>query len=174
MRLGPVRRLPRAARLGLGLAVVVFLGLQLVPIRVTNPPVRAEPPWDSPATRRLAAAACFNCHSNETKVAWFERIAPLSWFIAGHVEDGRHELNFSEYDPEDHDGGEKIADTIEDGEMPPPSYTWFGMHGEAKLSAADRAALIRGLTATYGAETGDGDGDGDSGRGRGRGRSGGD
>ncbi|HET9770361.1 MAG TPA: heme-binding domain-containing protein, partial [Acidimicrobiia bacterium] len=89
---------------------MVFVALQLVPKRVTNPAVRAEPPWDSAATRRLAVAACFNCHSNETKVAWFERIAPLSWVIAGHVEDGRHELNFSEYDPSDHDGGEKIAD----------------------------------------------------------------
>ena len=152
--------------MGLVAAVVVFVALQLVPKRVTNPPVRAEPPWDSPATRRLAVAACFNCHANETKVAWFERIAPVSWWIAGHVEDGRHELNFSEYDPRDHDSGEKIAEEVDEGEMPPGYYTWFGMHGEAKLSAADRAALIRGLTATYGPEAGDGD---SGGRGRGRG-----
>jgi hypothetical protein len=55
--------------------------------------------------------------------------------------------------------------------MPPASYTWFGMHGEARLSAADRSALIRGLTATYGDAIGD---EGNGGRGRGRGRSGGD
>ena len=37
--------------------------------------------------------------------------------------------------------------------MPPNYYTWFGLHGDAKLSAADRAALAAGLQKTLGAGT---------------------
>ncbi|MDQ1514619.1 MAG: hypothetical protein QOE80_449 [Actinomycetota bacterium] len=146
--------MPRAARLGLIVVVVVFVALQLVPKRVSNPAVRAEPPWDKPATRQLAVAACFNCHSNRSHLAWFEHVAPLSWWIAGHVDDGRGKLNFSEYDPNRHGSGGRIAREVQKGSMPPAYYTWFWQHGEAKLSPADKDALITGLTATFGPAVG--------------------
>jgi hypothetical protein len=161
---------PRAARLGLIAVVVVFVVLQLVPKRVSNPAVRAEPPWDSPATRQLAVAACFNCHSNRSHLAWFEHVAPLSWWIAGHVDDGRRKLNFSEYDPNHHNSGGRIAREVQNGSMPPDYYTWLWQHSEAKLSATDRAALIKGLTDTFGPAVGvveRGRGPGGNGRGPG-------
>jgi len=146
--------MPRAARLGLIGVVVVFVILQLVPKRVSNPAVRAEPPWDSPATRQLAVTACFNCHSNRTHLAWFEHVAPLSWWIAGHVDEGRGKLNFSEYDPKRHGSGARIAREVQKGSMPPGYYAWFWQHGEAQLSPADKDALIKGLTATFGPAVG--------------------
>ncbi|MDQ1568397.1 MAG: hypothetical protein QOF96_3277 [Actinomycetota bacterium] len=146
--------MPKAARLGLIVVVVVVVALQLVPKRVSNPAVRAEPPWDKPATRQLAVSACFNCHSNRSHLAWFEHIAPLSWWIAGHVDEGRGKLNFSEYDPNRHGSGGRIAREVQNGSMPPGYYTWFWQHGEAKLSPADKDALITGLTATFGPAVG--------------------
>ena len=146
--------MPRWLRFTLIGAVALFVLIQLVPKRVTNPSARVEPPWDSPRTRQLAVTACFNCHSNQTHIAWFERVAPLSWWIANHVEEGRDTLNFSEFDPNHHRSGQKIAHEVEEGSMPPGYYNWFGMHGEAKLSAADRDALVKGLTATYGPAVG--------------------
>ena len=146
--------MPRWLRLTLIGIVALFVLIQLVPKRVSNPSVKAEPPWDSPRTRQLAVTACFNCHSNQTHVAWFERVAPLSWWIAHHVDEGRHELNFSEFDPNHHRSGQKIAHEIVEGSMPPASYTWFGMHGNAKLSAADLEALEKGLQTTYGPAVG--------------------
>ena len=82
---------------GLIVLGVALLAIQLVPYRVSNPSARNEPQWDSPRTRSLAVAACFDCHSNETKVLAFERVAPLSWWIKGHVDDGRAALNFSDF-----------------------------------------------------------------------------
>ncbi|HEV7862821.1 MAG TPA: heme-binding domain-containing protein [Acidimicrobiia bacterium] len=146
--------MPRFLRLGLIVAVALFVVLQLVPKRVSNPTGVAEPPWDNSTTRQLAVAACFNCHSNRTHLAWFERIAPLSWWIVGHVEDGRKKLNFSEYDPNRHHSGANIAHEVQDGKMPPGYYTWLWQHGEAKFSEADRTALIKGLTATFGKAVG--------------------
>ena len=78
-------------------AVGALLLMQLVPYRVTNPPRRQEPAWDSPRTRQLAVAACYDCHSNETNTTWWEDIAPLSWWITNHVKEGRAALNFSEW-----------------------------------------------------------------------------
>ncbi len=47
--------------------IALALLIQLVPYGKahTNPPVVAEPNWDSPQTRALAKQACFDCHSNE-------------------------------------------------------------------------------------------------------------
>src|SRR5574340_945670 len=68
-----------------------FLLIQLVPYgrNHTNPPVTGEPRWDSPQTRALAARACFDCHSNETKWRWYSNIAPISWLIQRDVDSGR-------------------------------------------------------------------------------------
>lgn len=125
--------------------VVGFALIQLVPYRVHNHPTKSEPKWDSPQTRALAVAACYDCHSNHTKKITFEKVAPLSWWITNHVDEGRAALNFSECtNRREHEGGE----TIREGSMPPSYYTWFGMHSNAKLTAAQRQALADGLEAT--------------------------
>jgi mono/diheme cytochrome c family protein len=132
-----------------GILLVAFGLIQLVPYRVTNPPVTSEPNWDSPQTRRLAVAACFDCHSNETHTEWWEDVAPLSWWITNHVKEGREKLNFSEWDTH---GGEAddAAETVRNGEMPPDYYTWLGMHSNADLSPSQRRALADGLEKTLG------------------------
>ena len=80
------------------LAVVgLFVVMQLVPYRVGNPKVVAEPNWDSPETRALTVRACYGCHSNETEKPWYAYVAPMAWLVNNHVEGGREELNFSEW-----------------------------------------------------------------------------
>ena len=138
-----LRRPILAALLG---CVVVLALLQLVPYRIDNPPVRQEPAWDSPRTRALAVAACFDCHSNETQSHWYTKVAPVSWWTVNHVRDGRAALNFSEWPS----GEENPAEAVADGSMPPSYYTWLGLNGQAQLSAADRQALVQGLQAMIG------------------------
>lgn len=136
--------------IGLGIAVVGFLAIQLVPYRVTNPRVVAEPKWDSPRTRQLAVAACYDCHSNETKTLWWEDIAPVSWWITNHVKEGREKLNFSEWGSGHQ--SDDAAETVREGSMPPDYYTWLGLHGNAKLTAAERQQLEAGLQKTLGGD----------------------
>ena len=129
-------------------AIVLAIGiLQLVPIRVGNPATNQQPHWDSPRTLRLAKAACFDCHSNETHTYWWEDIAPLSWWITNHVDEGRDALNFSECTGT---GGEAddAAETVTNGSMPPDYYTWLGLHASAQLSKAERRQLADGLRRT--------------------------
>jgi hypothetical protein len=138
----------------LTVASLVVLGLlvaaQLVPYGRdhSNPPVLAEPRWDSAATRALAVRACFDCHSNQTRWPWYSHVAPASWLVQNHVDDGRRVLNFSEWGRGNAEADE-AADEVREGEMPPSSYVL--LHPEARLTAAEREQLARGLDASLGA-----------------------
>ena len=134
----------------LGILAGLIVAIQLVPYgrNHTDPPVRAEPPWDRPETRALAGRACFNCHSNQTVWPWYSSIAPVSWLTQSDVDEGRGMLNFSEWDRTYKEAG-KAPEVVRTGDMPPWYYT--PMHSEAKLSATEREALAAGLKATLAA-----------------------
>lgn len=132
------------------MVLAVFLLIQLVPYGRDhgNPPVRTEPTWDSPRTRALAVRACFDCHSNEVEWPWYSNIAPVSWYVQSHVDEGRRELNFSEWDlPQD--DADEVVESIRDGEVPPWYYTLPGTG--RSLSAEEMDALVRGLEVTLAA-----------------------
>jgi hypothetical protein len=140
-------RLLKWLLVGLG---VLLLAVQFVPYGRAhdNPPVTAEPPWDSPVTRDLAVRACFDCHSNQTRWPWYSNIAPMSWLIQRDIDEGRDELNWSEWGPESE--GDESAETVLEGSMPPGAYTL--LHQEARLTDQEMDALVEGLVATFGSE----------------------
>jgi hypothetical protein len=146
-------------RRGLLALLVLSIGAQLVPYgrNHSNPPVLAEPGWDSLDTRELAVRACFDCHSNETEWAWYSNVAPISWLIQNHVDEGREELNFSEWHLVQE--GEEAAETVREGSMPTPAYTW--LHSDAQLTAEELERLAAGLAATLGDNGKESDGEGD-------------
>lgn len=129
--------------------VLAFVTIQFVPYGRdhVNPPVGAEPTWDSPETRALAKQACFDCHSNETEWPAYSRVAPVSWLIQRDVSEGRAALNFSEWQRSQKEATEAAKEVLE-GEMPLRIY-WL-MHAHAQLSAADRQRLAHGLERTFG------------------------
>jgi mono/diheme cytochrome c family protein len=143
----------------IGLLVAGGLAIQLVPYGRAhdNPPVSAEPEWDSPQTRKLFWRACADCHSNETVWPWYSNIAPVSWLVQRDVKQGRAACNVSEWGREDQKCDES-AETVLDGEMPPATYRV--MHPRARLDRAEREALIAGLLATFGDEREDRDSEG--------------
>lgn len=130
--------------------VGTFVLIQFVPYGRdhANPPVTAEPAWDSRQTRELAVVACFDCHSNETQWPWYTSVAPLSWLTQRDVDEGRDALNFSEWDRAQ-SKLDDIGKVVLEGEMPPWTYTVI--HSGAKLSDAEKRALADGLAATIAA-----------------------
>jgi mono/diheme cytochrome c family protein len=141
-----LKRLFGLALLGL---VVGFGLIQLVPYGRdhSNPPVQEEPAWDTAETRALVERACFDCHSNETVWPWYSLIAPGSWLMQRDVDEGRSELNFTEWGRGEQEVDE-IVEVVQEGEMPP--WFYLPLHPEARLSDAEKAALVRGLQATLG------------------------
>ena len=147
-------------RRGLGGLVVAFALMQAVPYGWwhSNPPVRAAAPWPDPESERLARAACYSCHSNETDWPVYSYVAPMSWLVRQDVEAGRDAVNFSQWD-EDSDAD---PDAVADGSMPPGRYTV--LHPDAKLSESERRLLIEALESMDRGAERDPDGSDDSGR----------
>lgn len=129
-------------KIGGALLVLAVVGIQLVPVERPNPPVerviRAPADVDSVLRR-----ACWDCHSNQTEWPWYSHVAPISWYVAHDVEDGREHLDFTEWpeDPEEaRDLIDEIGEQVESGAMPPTSYRL--MHPEARLDEETRQLLI--------------------------------
>jgi len=128
---------------------VVLLLIQAIPYgrNHTNLPLVGEPSWDSATTRALAKRACFDCHSHETVWPWYSRIAPMSWLAQYDADQGRRELNFSDWQRGAQEGKRpgKIRKEITGGGMPPVAYRL--MHPEARLTDAEKRRLADALSA---------------------------
>jgi mono/diheme cytochrome c family protein len=132
-------------------AVATFVVIQLVPYgrSHSNPPVTGEPQWANERTRELMVDACFACHSNEVDYPWYASVAPISWEVQHHVDEGREKVNYSEFVTDSGEADESV-EVVEEGEMPPSYFTHLGLHPEADLTPAEIADLIDGLRKTPG------------------------
>jgi len=132
--------------------IVLFIAIQFIPYGKdhTNPKVEAQPQWDSPKTKALFMRACGDCHSNETKWPAYSNVAPISWFVYAHVEEGREHFNISMWGIQKKNKGDEAAEEVEEGDMPLSSYLLA--HPEAKLTKTEKEQLIQGLKNTFGEE----------------------
>jgi hypothetical protein len=127
----------------------VFIGLQFVRPELTNPPVTADL-QAPPAVHEILKTSCYNCHSNETRIPWFDRIVPAYWLVASDVKRGRAALNFSEA------GAWPVArqqaalfdavNQIRLGAMPPRSYQL--VHRDSTVRPEQLAVLMTYLEPT--------------------------
>ena len=128
--------------------IVVFVAIQFVRPALTNPPVdesqtivaRARAP---PEVASILERSCRDCHSNKTIWPWYTQVAPVSWWLKSHVDQGRNNLNLSEWGklPPDRQDRKlrQICDEVQDGQMPLASY--LPMHPAARLSEQDKQTL---------------------------------
>jgi cytochrome c551/c552 len=115
-----------------------------------NPPATGEPAWNSPATRALFRRACFDCHSSQTVWPWYSHIAPVSWLVQRDVNGGRSHLNFTQWDrPQRH--AKDVSAQVQQGDMPP--WFYLPMHPEARLTEAEKRALIDGAEKSLGPQS---------------------
>jgi len=88
--------------------------------------------------------ACFDCHSNNTYYPWYTNIQPVGWWLQNHINEGKGELNFSDfaaYSPKKADHKlEEVVELVEEKEMPLKSYTW--VHKDAVLNAQEIETLV--------------------------------
>ena len=79
---------------------------------------------------------CYDCHSDNTIYPWYNNIAPVSYWLADHVDHGKGHLNFSawesyETDKKDHKL-EEVIEEVKKGKMPLKEYKWT--HADARLT----------------------------------------
>lgn len=124
------------------IAVVAFVMVQFIRPKIGNPPVTGD--FTAPNdVKTIVVRACYDCHSNETNLRWYDKVSPIYWQVAEHVKDGRSHLNFSKWDSlAPADQKEKlweVVNQIAGGAMPIASYAL--VHPSAKISANDLAVL---------------------------------
>jgi hypothetical protein len=122
--------------------VVIVIGLQFVRPAIKNTAVTAELKAP-PQVREILRTACYDCHSNETKLAWFDQIVPAYWLVASDVNNARRHLNFSELatvaEVPQREALFEAINQIQSGEMPPRNYQM--MHRNSKVSPEQLAVL---------------------------------
>lgn len=109
-------------------SLLIFLGLQFIPVDQTNPPVESR----SVGPQRvmdLLQRSCFDCHSNETTWPWYGKVAPFSWAYVNEVNRGRDKLNFSTWNRLSAGDMERLRaeiwNQVKFGEMPPPMHVFL-------------------------------------------------
>jgi hypothetical protein len=127
---------------------LIFVGIQFIrPARI-NPPIDEAETIQTklnvaPEIDSILARSCNDCHSNRTDWVWYSNVAPASWFMAYHVEEGRIELNFSEWGKLSPGRAsrklEEICEQVNAGEM--PIWNYVLLHPSAHLTDADKKAL---------------------------------
>lgn len=128
--------------------LVVFVGIQFIPTNRNQS--EKIPPTDfmmvnnvPREVKSILMISCYDCHSNNTQYPWYNKVQPISWYLEGHIKDGKEELNFSDFgsysDRMQKAKMRSIISQVEDGKMPLPTYTF--LHPEAKLTAEEKQLL---------------------------------
>lgn len=104
-------------------------------ITETNPSVEVK---------TILEQSCYDCHSNNTVYPWYNNVAPISFWLANHIKDGKGHLNFSKWDgyddkKKDHKL-EEVEEMVSEGKMPLNEYTWT--HETARLTEEQRNAIV--------------------------------
>jgi hypothetical protein len=121
---------------------VAFLGMQFVRPELKNPPVTADLQVP-PQVKQILKISCYNCHSNETQLPWFDHVAPAYWIVARDVKKARKHVNFSEIGklPAAQQKATlyEAVNQIQLGAMPLPSYR--RVHPESEVTPEQLAIL---------------------------------
>jgi len=129
--------------------LVSFVSIQFIPTERNQSEVVPETDFllvnNTPKKiSKLVQVSCYDCHSNNTKYPWYNKIQPAAWFLEDHIKEGKEELNFSEWNRlsnrRKNSKLKSIISQIKDEEMPLFSYTLI--HGDAVFSASEKDLVI--------------------------------
>jgi hypothetical protein len=138
----------KVVRVILIVLLLLFVAAQFKRPAKSNPPVEQSQTIEAhtqmtPPVAAILDRSCNDCHSNKTRWPWYSNVAPVSWFVIGHVDEARQAMNLSEWGRRDPDRQSKklqqICEEVTDRNMPLSSYT--PLHPGSKLSDADIKTL---------------------------------
>ena len=129
--------------------LIVIAIIQFIPVDRTNKPIDKKVDFihvfATPGNiRTILKNACYDCHSNETVYPNYAYVAPVSWSIKNHINEGRKHLNFSIWGNLNQDLKKNMlehsAKSIKEYSMPMTGY--ISRHPKANLTKAERMLLV--------------------------------
>ena len=98
---------------------------------------------------QVLKTSCYDCHSNNTVYPWYASVQPVAMWLGNHIDEGKRELNFSEFGTysirRKYGKLEGINNEVKEGGMPLSSYTLI--HRYAKLNDNQKLLLANWVTA---------------------------
>ena len=92
----------------------------------------------------LLKTSCYDCHSNNTNYPWYAAVQPIAWWLNNHIQEGKKEINFSEFTAypirRQYKKLKDIVDQVKEGDMPLSSYTLI--HRNAILKEKQQVYII--------------------------------
>ena len=122
-------------------AIIAFALLQVIRPGISAKPATAEL-QAPPEVRHILENDCYNCHSDQRRLSWFDEIAPAYWLVRHDILTARSHLNFSTLGSAPPAARAKLFEAvnmIQLGAMPLPQFT--ALHPGAKVTAAELATL---------------------------------
>ena len=90
-----------------------------------------------PAVLSILEKSCYDCHSNHSNYVWYFDIQPVGWWLQNHINEGKGELNFSEFGnysaKKQKHKLKEITKQLREQEMPLSSYTL--VHTDTKINS---------------------------------------
>ncbi len=135
--------------------MIVFIGIQFIrPAYNTSDKVLSTDILSVISVPRnienILKSACYDCHSNHTRYPWYMNIQPMGWMMAKHINEGKENLNFSEFGMyskrKQANKLRAMATSVKEGSMPIRSYTM--MHPDSKLNDDDIKTVVAWATKT--------------------------
>jgi len=132
------RKSSKSLTIVFAVASVLILTSWLASPKIEHPPVSGE--FDGPENiAAIFRRSCYDCHSNQTKLQWFDKLSPISWIVAADIKEARSRFNFSTWkdqSPADQQGRLwEIVNMVKGGRMPLKSY--LTLHPGARLMPAE-------------------------------------
>ena len=129
--------------------LVALVGIQFIPADVNKQEVISSSDirdvYDVPDNvMNILENSCYDCHSNNTNYPWYSNIQPARMIMDHHVEEGKEELNFSEFgnysERRKRNKLRSITEQIEKRKMPLLSYLW--LHSEATINQSQIDSIL--------------------------------
>lgn len=131
------------------LSVTILVGIQFIPTKFNKEVVNKTDDfitmYNVPNTiATKIKTSCYDCHSNNTIYPWYSKIQPINMLMSQHIEEGKEDLNFSEFgaysDRRKKSKLKSIISQIKNDEMPLTSYTL--LHWDASFSIKEKKEIL--------------------------------
>lgn len=128
--------------------IAIFVLLQFVGVEKNDAEFRdvANFEKETKPSKEIAAILekqCYDCHTNKTEYPWYSKIAPVSLWMADHIEEGNEHFdltNWNNYNDKKKDHKlDELIEEVEEGKMPLKEYTWT--HGD--ITEVEKEALVK-------------------------------
>lgn len=133
--------------------LIVFVGIQFIPTKRNLSEIVPNTDFmivnNVPnSIKNTLQTSCYDCHSNNTYYPWYNKVQPVAWILERHIEEGKAELNFSDWNTYSNRRKKSklksIVSQIEDDKMPLISYTLI--HKDAVLTQKQKTEIIDWIT----------------------------